>query len=287
MNKNQNHSNHEQVDRHSRYFLSGGTFIWTKNEETIRTELLRKIAERPLVRRLPVQKIWAVAAGILLVAGLVSFMRFYSTNVTVPAGTHQTAMLPDGSSVEMNAESSLTYYPFWWPFERKLKFEGEGFFSVQKGKNFAVQSRRGTTQVLGTSFNIYSREEIYRVTCVTGKVRVGNSPDNKVVILPNTQAEILADGQIQVSKEIDVTSEISWKNNIFLFTAMPLRQVFKEIERQYAVTIEMEAPVHQLYTGNFNRASKIEDVLSFVCPAAGLKFEKKSADVYIISPDLE
>ena len=287
MNKNQNSSNQEQVDRHSKYFLSGGTFRWTKKEENIRTELLQKITERPLVRKLRVPNIWAVAAGILLLAGIVSFLRFYSANVTVPAGIHQTAMLPDGSTVEMNAESSLTYYPFWWPFERKLKFEGEGFFSVEKGRNFAVQSKRGTTQVLGTSFNIYSREQIYRVTCVTGKVRVGNSPDNKVVILPNSQAEILANGEIQVSKEVDVTSEISWKNNIFLFTAMPLRQVFKEIERQYAVTIEMEAPVHQLYTGNFNRASKIEDVLSFVCPAAGLKFEKKSANVYIISPDFE
>ena len=287
MNKDQNNSNHEQVDRHSKYFLSGGTFKWTQKEETIRTELLRKIAERPLVRQLPVQKIWTVAAGILLLAGIVSFLRFYSTNITVPAGIHQTAMLPDGSSVEMNAESSLTYYPFWWPFERKLKFKGEGFFSVQKGKNFAVQSKMGTTQVMGTSFNIFSREEIYRVTCVTGKVRVGNSPDNKVVLLPNSQAEILANGEIHVSKEVDVTSEISWKNNIFLFTAMPLRQVFKEIERQYAVKIEVEVPVNQLYTGNFNRTSKIEDVLSFVCPAAGLKFEKKSADVYIISPDLE
>lgn len=275
------------VDQHSKSFLSGGTFRWKKSEETIRTELLRKIAERPIVRTLNFRKVWAVAAGIILVAGLTSFMRFYSTKITVPAGIHQTAMLPDGSTVELNAASSLTYYRFWWPIERKLKFDGEGFFSVEKGKNFSVQSTKGTTQVLGTSFNIYSREEVYRVTCVTGKVRVGSSPDNKVILLPNDQAEILPNGKIRVSNEVDVTSEISWKNNIFLFTATPLRQVFKEIERQYAVTIEMDVPSHQLYTGNFDRTTEIEEVLSFVCPAAGLKFERKSANVYLISQDSE
>ena len=105
-------------------------------------------------------------------------------------------------------------------------------YEVITGNNFAVTSTLGTTQVLGTSFNIFSREEVYRVTCVTGKVRVSSSPDNKVILLPNHQAEILANGQILVNKQADVTTEISWKNNIFLFTATPIRQVFREIERQ-------------------------------------------------------
>jgi len=279
--------NLEAVDQHSKSFLSGGTFRWKKSDEAVREELLRKIADRPIVRTLTIRKVWAVAAGFALILGLASFLRFYSNTITIPAGIHQTAMLPDGSTVEMNAESSLTYYPLWWPFERKLKFEGEGFFEVEKGKNFSVQSSKGTTQVLGTSFNIYSRDELYSVTCVTGKVRVGSSPDNKVILLPNNQAKILANGEIRVNNQVDVTVEISWKNNLFLFTATPLRQVFKEIERQYAVTIEVDAPGHQLYTGNFSRTSKIEEILSLVCPAAGLKFEKKSANVYLVSKDLE
>jgi len=84
-----------------------------------------------------------------------------------------------------------------------------------------------------------------------------------------------------------VTPEISWKNNLFLFTAKPLRDVFREIERQYAVTIEMQANTYDLYTGNFMRSQKIEDVLSFVCPAAGLKFEKKSDHLYLVLKDSE
>ncbi|PTN03789.1 FecR family protein [Mangrovibacterium marinum] len=281
MKADQSHKDHQAVDNHSKSFFSGGTFRWGKSQDQIRTELLHKIADAPIVRRLPVARL-SIAATIIVLAAVTSFLRFYSTTITVPAGKHQTAMLPDGSQVELNAESELTYYPLWWTFQRTLKFEGEGFFKVEKGKTFSVSSALGTTQVLGTSFNIFSREEVYRVTCVTGKVRVGNSPDNQVILLPNHQAEILENGQIRLNKQVDLTTEITWKNNIFLFTATPIRQVFKEIERQYAVTIELEANTHDLYTGNFNRTSKIEEVLSFVCPAAGLKFEKKSANVYLI-----
>lgn len=282
MNSDKHHKDQEAVDNHSKSFLAGGTFRWKKTQSEIKTELLHKIAQVRVVRRLPVARL-SIAAAILTLAAVTSFLRFYSTTISVPAGEHQTAMLPDGSQVDLNAESELTFYPLWWLFQRKLKFEGEGFFNVEKGKKFSVTSAMETTQVLGTSFNIFSREKVYRVTCVTGKVRVSNSPDNEVILLPTHQAEILANGQILVNKQVDITTEISWKNNIFLFTATPIRQVFKEIERQYAVKIEMEADSRDLYTGNFNRTSKIEDVLSFVCPAAGLKFEKKSAKVYLIS----
>lgn len=285
MNTADNNKHRDLLDRHSKRFLSGGTFHWKKSQSDIRQDLLQKISERPLARTIHLSRVWYAAASVILIVGAVSFLRFYSTTVKVPAGIHQIAMLPDGTEVEMNAESRLTYYPLWWPIERKLKFEGEAFFKVQKGKNFKVESSRGTTQVLGTSFNIFSREEVYRVTCITGKVRVSSLPGSQVVLLPNSRAEVLKDGQIEVSHDIDVTPEISWKNNLFLFTATPLRDVFREIERQYAVKIDMQSDTHDLYTGNFNRSLKVEDVLSFVCPTAGLKFEKKSNNLYLVSKD--
>ncbi|WP_163717859.1 FecR family protein [Mangrovibacterium lignilyticum] len=282
MNSDNNHKQRQIVDKHSKAFLSGGTFRWKRNQEEIKIDLLSKIAERRIVRTLPLKRLMAVAAAIIVAVGITSFMRFYSTTITVPAGLHQTAMLPDGSTVELNAESSLTYYPFWWPIERKITFTGEGFFQVEKGKTFQVASSHGTTQVLGTSFNIFSRDDIYRVTCVTGKVKVANSSKDHVILLPGNQAEILANNEIRVSTLTNVNTEISWKNNLFLFTATPLRRVFNEIERQYAVIIEMDVTSGDLYTGNFNRSSKIEDVLDLICPAASLKFEKKSTNVYLI-----
>ncbi|MFV0377662.1 MAG: FecR family protein [Mangrovibacterium sp.] len=286
MNTTDNNQHHELVDRHSKGFLSGGSFRWERSQADIREELLQKIAERPHTRVIRLNPVWIAAASLALLVGITAFLRFFTTTVATPAGVHQLALLPDGSQVELNAQSTLSYHPLWWFVERKLTFEGEAFFKVEKGKNFKVESARGTTQVLGTSFNIFSRDQLYRVTCASGKVRVSSSPGNQAVLLPNSRAEVLPDGQIEVVRNVDLNSEISWRNNIFLFTATPLPDVFREIERQYAVTIEMKVNSYDLYTGNFTRSQKIEEVLSFVCPAAGLTFKKKSDNVYLVLKDL-
>ncbi len=283
----ENQKHRQQLDQHSKQFLSGGTFRWKKDQAQIRHDLLQRIAQRPVLRKLPVARYWAVAASILLLLGVTAFMRLYTTTVAVPAGIHQVAMLPDGSTVELNAESSLSYHPFWWKINRELEFEGEGYFEVMKGKKFTVHSTQGSTQVLGTSFNILSREEVYKVTCITGKVRVRSTKNESVDLLPDHQAVVLPNGQIRLETDVNTNTELSWKNNLFLFTAAPLRDVFKEIERQYAVTIDMEVSSSDLYTGNFNRTSKIEEVLSFVCPAVGLKFEKTSTNHYLVRKDNE
>ncbi|MBK6285896.1 MAG: hypothetical protein IPF54_27315 [Draconibacterium sp.] len=35
----------------------------------------------------------------------------------------------------MNAGSTLKYFPVKWKFQRKVQFEGEGYFEVAKGKS--------------------------------------------------------------------------------------------------------------------------------------------------------
>jgi ferric-dicitrate binding protein FerR (iron transport regulator) len=99
-----------------------------------------------------------IAAALLLLAGIFSLLRFYTTTKSCPAGQHLSYILPDGSSVEMNADSKITFHPLWYRFARKIDFEGEGYFEVKKSKKFEVVSESGTTEVLGTSFNIYSRD---------------------------------------------------------------------------------------------------------------------------------
>jgi len=61
-------------------------------------------------------------------------MRFYTQTITVPKGHHLVAQLPDGSTVDLNADTKLSYHPYWWRFARTVNFEGEGFFKVKKGK---------------------------------------------------------------------------------------------------------------------------------------------------------
>ena len=101
----------------------------------------------------------------------------------------QTVILPDGSIAQLNGSSTLKYHPYWWNISRNISLEGEAFFEVAKGSKFSVESKNGTTSVLGTSFNIYARSNQYEVVCVTGKVWVENATGEvSTIITPNQKA---------------------------------------------------------------------------------------------------
>lgn len=285
MKQDKEHSNLHAVDRQSKAFFSGGAFHWKKSEAEIWSALEGRIDAKPKVRSLIFNsafKRWAVAASILILISTGTFIRFYSVSIKTSEGQHTLAQLPDLSKVDLNAQSKLTYYPFWWKISRIVKLEGEGFFEVQKGKKFTVISLKGNTEVVGTSFNIFAREEIYKVTCVTGSVKVRSRAGFEALLKPNSKAEIESGGKINILENIETYPEISWKRNVFLFTASPVFQVFHEIERQYGVKIETKIDDYSLYTGNFTKDQNVEEILEYVCPAMNLKYIRKSAGEYLI-----
>jgi len=227
--------------------------------------------------------ILGIAASLLVLAGILSFLRFYTQTISNPAGQHQMATLSDGSTVELNAGSALTYHPYWFTFSRKLQFEGEGFFQVEKGKQFTVESQLGKTIVLGTSFNIYSRSEEYKVFCQTGKVKVVSTKNSEAILVPGQMAEVGQLGKIKVSENITPEEPMSWRDNMFNFVAAPIQTVFEEIERQYNITITNTLETELYYTGHFSREKPVEEVLSLICKPFGINFVKKSENKYLVT----
>lgn len=285
MKQDKEHIDLNAVDQKSKVFFTGGKFNWKKSKADIWANLESQIDTQPKGRSIKfhfaISK-WAVAAAIVVLFALGSYLRFYSITIKTPAGQHLLAELPDHSKVNLNAQSSITYHPYWWRINRMVKLEGEGFFEVEKGRKFTVESAQGITQVLGTSFNIFARDELYKVTCITGTVKVKSKTGIEAILKPNCKAEIQANGKINVSANIETFPEISWKKNIFLFTASPVIQVFKEIERQYGVNIETNIHDYSLYTGNFTKDQNVEEILKYVCPALGFKYIRKSTGQYLI-----
>jgi transmembrane sensor len=284
--QNNEHSELHSIDQKSKAFFSGGEFRWKKDRAEVWASLESRMNDQPKGRLMFVNfgfaKLMAVAS-ILIIVSVGSFMRLYTVSVESLAGQHADAILPDQSVVKLNAESSISYHPYWWRINRNVQLQGEAFFEVEKGRKFTVSSPKGTTQVLGTSFNIYAREDIYKVTCVTGSVKVKSALGKEVVIKPNSKAEIGANGDIQVSNNIETYHEISWKKNIFIFTATPVLEVFNEIGRQYGIAIDANIDGASLYSGNFSKEQNIEEVLAYICPAMGLKFSRNASGEYFIS----
>jgi transmembrane sensor len=267
--------------------LSGTYIDWGKSKEQVWLEMEKKMEPLQPVRVRVMFAPWmkiAMAAVFTLIIGFAVFMQLYTKTVVVPAGQHSISYLPDGSSVQLNAQSSISYKPLLWVFSRNIRFEGEAFFEVEKGKKFQVISDNGKTDVLGTSFNVYSRNNDYKVTCITGNVRVTETKNSRAVILyPGEKATLNQQGILMVQSGLNAEEALSWIDNKLNFTSVPLRNVFEEIERQYGILIHFPENLDSLYTGTFSIKIPVEQTLSVVCKPFNLSYTLKSKDEYIIT----
>jgi len=256
-----------------------------KTKEEVWDDLAGMLEDKKEAKVLPIRRnrwlIAAAAAAVILLAASV-VMRYYTVSVAAPDGNLLSYSLPDGSKVEFNAGSELTYYPYWWGISREMKFQGEAYFEVEKGKSFRVHSENGTTEVLGTSFTIYARQDEYRVACFTGAVKVTSPSRQEVVLNPDYRAVVNSAGDIKVSREESHSNSKIWMKGMFSFSARPLRLVLDEIERQYNVRIIYKPLKEYSYSGYFSKDKSVEEVLGLVCKPFGLTFARTSDDSFEI-----
>lgn len=272
---------------HDRFFLAAG-LPFDRSKEEVWESLNEKLTEAPparVARLRPLRLMAAAAALLVMLLGTFLVLRFYSITFTSGHGELQSVLLPDGSDVKLNAGSKISYHPLWWRFSRIVRFEGEGYFEVEKGNAFRVMSDNGTTEVLGTSFTIYARPDEYRVACFTGAVKVVSGTAQEAVLSPDYRARIDSDGNIIVSREKVPGMATPWISGKFSFTAQPLRLVLDEVERQYNVSVAFQSDREYLYTGHFSREKPVEEVMELICKPFGLTFAQRSDGSFEVIPN--
>ena len=259
--------------------------IWNDLEEQIRKEDWTPVP----VRHLLTGRQWlAVAASLTLLLSVSVFMRFYTVNAICPEGVHTALQLPDGSEVELNAATQVKYHPYWWFISRQVELEGEAFFHVEKGKKFSVVSPYATTEVLGTTFNVFARDRDYIVSCHSGSVRVSeNISGSTVVLSPMEKSTLEPSGGFTVTKLDNSLSSPGWTDKMIMFGSTPLKLVFEEIERQFGIVIETPVEMQQVYSGNFSLDQPVENILSLLCLPFDLEYERKTGNTYLVYPARE
>ncbi|MBN2215358.1 MAG: FecR domain-containing protein [Bacteroidales bacterium] len=287
LNKQKNIKKQGDLNEETNKMISGASVPWSKSKEEVWAELEKRMESTETPAKTVILRPWmsmAAAAVFALLIGISAFMQIYTKKIRVPAGQHSSIILPDNSHVRINARSIISYKPLMWRFSRNVKLEGEAYFEVQKGKKFTVTSANGKTTVLGTSFNIYSRNSNYQVTCISGNVKVMTRISKKEVILDAGQkAALSAKGILEVQTDINTGQALSWTENRFSFTSVPVKQVFEEIARQYDIIISVPATIDKTYTGAFNKSASADEVLNLVCRPLNLTYMRKSQNEYVIS----
>lgn len=187
----------------------------------------------------------------------------------------QTVVLPDQSSMTLNAHSSAKFAEKW-NSERVVELDGQAFFDVKSGEKFLVKTDIGAVEVLGTSFDVYDRSDIFRVKCYTGKVNV-TSANTTLVLTPGQFAEL--NNKQLVQKEFDL-AQGDWRKGEFYFKEEPVTMVFEEIERQFNVEISLPNLKERYFTGRFSNKD-LNKALETVCLSMGLKYSIVDNKVFI------
>lgn len=237
-------------------------------------------------RRLPWQYIAASITGVLLLVGLwylfpQNDVITYHTNF----GETQEIILPDGSQVTLNANSTLQFHADdFKKSSRNVWMQGEAFFKVKKvniqpgtATKFFVHTDDLEIEVLGTQFNVNTRRTSTKVVLSEGKVRlsINRLQDNEPVSMEPGEMVTFTPDQNAVSKEnVNVDIHTAWKQQIVIFDDTPLQEIIELLEDTYGLQIKLKKKeaAHRRYNGRFENPQP-DKILMFVTQTFGLEIE--------------
>ncbi len=188
----------------------------------------------------------------------------YNT-LTVPRKGQYKLVLPDGSQVWLNAESSIRYPVSFLGKERKVFVTGETFFEVAKDKTkpFRVVAGDITVEALGTQFNVnaYTNEPFFSTTLIEGSIRVSKGAEVEI-LKPSQQAQ-LSNAEFRIV-DTDNGDAIAWKNNQFKFTNTSIDEIMKRIARWYDAEIVYQDNVTLHLNATIGRDVPVSKLLSIL-----------------------
>ncbi len=211
------------------------------------------------------------AASILFIIGFF----FNKVEYVSGVGEQLQVSLPDGSVVRLNASSKLTRSRFFWESNKRVSLEGEAFFDIEKGDGFQVETQSGIVSVLGTEFNIRSRNINFELTCYEGKVSF-NTPDLNTDVILTPGDKIKWSGE-NLDKERKDEAKPDWMNGRSSFSNIDFDEVIAELEAQYGIeVVRTSSIISGHFTGSFVH-DDLETALKTVFLPMGVD--------YVLSPD--
>ena len=252
----------------------------SRSEQDVLDDILKKSDIQKTVRPITLGRyLRAAAAVLLLLVGVYTVNTVFSKERIKTAYAEQTQFsLPDGTQVTLNAGSKVTWTERSFTKNRELKLAGEAYFDVKKGSKFKINTKNGVVEILGTQLNVFSRDREFRVSCISGRVKV-SSAGNEEIITPGEFTELTAQGLVKNSMD-DIGKTISWQQGLFYFEDKPLVSIFETLERQFNVSVKFEGNRDRSITVAFSNHD-LEEALDIICTPMGLKYEINNNKVRI------
>jgi ferric-dicitrate binding protein FerR (iron transport regulator) len=280
------------ADNMAKIYQASDTLHAIKNADS--NSALKSINSR--IRRMHIHTIFIkmqrVAAMLFIPLLMVSLLQLYYslrpqplqiTSLSTNPGMTASATLPDGTKVNLNSDSRLSYPTTFVGDERKVNLQGEAYFNVAKDSRhpFIVSTpQQADIKVYGTHFDVeaYPSDDRMTATLEEGIIAMKYTDRNNCrmeqLIEPGEAIVYsMTDKNIQVSKtEVDVAT--SWKDGRLIFRSTPMRGVLRSLSKRFGVQFDVRNP--KIYvnsiTGTLER-QRLDRIMEYLTLTSGLHFK--------------
>lgn len=223
---------------------------------------------------------WAGAVVAALVLGLGGAGLWQQARTPAPAwtryttrnGEHRTVTLPDGSSVTLNANSTLKMAAAWQPGQhREVWLAGEAFFNVRHtapaglkavatapaNVKFTVHAGPLDVAVLGTQFDVLNRLGKTKVVLKSGQVQLRHQHAGRteeLLLKPGELAEYqpAAPQNLLAKRPVNPELYAAWTTGHLDFDNTPVSEIITLLQDTYGLEIAVRDPAlpRQKLTGS-------------------------------------
>lgn len=250
---------------------------WNKITATPKTA--KRIQLYPLLRIAT-----SAAAAILLFVGAYFLYNQVTTDSTLEIISFETTSgekgkeieLEDGSIIVLNKNTKLNYPIKFSKNKREVVLSGEAFFDIVKdsARPFIIKTPDSKVEVLGTSFNINTKDNQTEVSVATGKVKVVSNLTKDYALLMPAQTAIVNAGKLKV-KSINDKNYMAWKTGEFSFDRTPITSVVKELSTFYNQQLSLSNSNSDcLLTSTFENL-ELNEIVEIIQLSCGLKLNTK------------
>lgn len=253
------HPDRKETVRQARLLLLSIDFKRTTPADIPTDEILNRIRisisqdQRTESSQFKVTRWYAIAAVIIGLMVTVSLSLFLfreaggkQIDIETSYDSRKEVVLPDQSVVVLNANTRLHYDKQWSESKpREVWLDGEAIFEIRKspGKGnarFIVHTNDLDVEVLGTVFNVNSREDKTRVVLNSGKVKLSSSKtvEKEITMKPGEMAELKKGQREFTRKVVDPRIYSSWAINQLIFNQTSFSDIVNMIRNNYGYNVE-------------------------------------------------
>ncbi len=244
--------------------------------------------------KVPIWRWLAIASAVIIIMGVFGWLnreKIYFKTYQTAYGETQKIELEDGSTVLLNANSSLRIPRFGFGEQsREVFLKGEAAFSVSHtvdNKRFMVKTERDfNVVVLGTEFTVYSRERGAKIQLNKGKVQLQYKVDSqmrKYMMKPGDLITLDKMNHLKKNTTKRLDKFITWREHQLIFDDTSLQEFREIMFDNYGLNVILgsDSLANRTLVGSFN-TDNAEELLYTVAEIFDLKVSK-SGDNFILS----